>query len=115
MVNYDDFKNDVEQQMDELYGNGSVLAEKYGSQPLATLMADSEFITTLGYLFLECASTHNAAAMLASREVGIETTADPLHVMLTFITHDEAFIDVVTDMAEARAATLSLSNWSGSI
>lgn len=115
MVNYDDFKNEVEQQMDELYGNGCALAEKYGSQPLATLTIDSEFITTLGYLFLECASTHNAAAMLASREVGIETTADPMRVMLAYLSDDESLIDAVTDKAEAIASTLSLQAWSGSI
>lgn len=115
MVNYVDFKNDIEQQMDDLYGNGSVLKTKYGTQPLAKLMVDSEFIAALGNLSLECGSTHNAAAMLASREVGIETTANPVRVMLAYISDDESFVAAMTDKAEAAAAALSLQYQPGTI
>lgn len=106
MVNFDDFKNEIEARMDILFQLGTDISSKFSGVPLQTLESDCNFITTLGIMRLQLWSPQ-AAAMLASPEVGIETTADPLRVVLGYISTDEAFLDKMIEKAGEMAPLLS--------
>ena len=106
MKNFEDYKNDVEYEMDVLFQLGTDLSSKFSGMPLQTLESDCNFITKLGIIRLQLRSPQTAA-MLASPEVGIESTADPLRVVLAYISTDEAFLDKMTEKAGEMAQELS--------
>jgi len=106
MVNFCDFLNDVNYRVDVLYQHGTELANKFGDRSLQSLEADQNFMVTLAILRLQLWMP-DAAAMLASREVGIEATADPLRVVLAYISTDHAFLDTMTEKAGEMAQELS--------
>lgn len=116
MSNFNDFLNDVNYRVDVLYQQGTELANKYGHWSLQSLEADQNFMVTLAILRFQFWKP-DAAAMLASREVGIEETADGLRVVLAYISTDEDFLTRVgnkaywlalelSEQAEAAAASL---------
>ncbi|WP_370675557.1 hypothetical protein [Pleomorphomonas sp. PLEO] len=106
MNNFEDFFNEIDHCLDVLYSLGAELAEKFGSQPLQSLETDQYFLIILGYHRLQLWSPQ-AAAMMASPEVGIEPTADPLRVVLAYISTDNAFLDKMTEKAGEMAQELS--------
>lgn len=106
MSNVNVFWNNIDCGVAAFHSLGAEIADKFGSQPLQNLETDQHFLVCLASLRLELWMP-NAAAMLASREVGIKPTSDGLRVVLAYISTDEDFLTRVGNKAYWLALALS--------
>lgn len=88
MFNADDFWNNIDYGADVLYSIGTDLATRFGGQSLQSLETNNDFMLTVVRLRLEMWMPQ-AAAMVASSEVGIRSTSDGLRVALAYLSTNE--------------------------
>jgi hypothetical protein len=105
MITYDDLRNETEYEVDCIFAHGTDLERKYGARAIADLVDDGEFLSDLALLLLRL-SNYGVPAMVASACMGIELTADPLRVLIAYVSSDQKFTDVVADKAYQVARKL---------